>query len=70
MKENHWYTLSNIDSFIINPTTSRRIYVAYNTHFKTYGNTIPSILTSNDVNNNRFDKIEPTLEVTTSKLTT
>jgi len=64
IQQSTWYTLSEIDSFIIEVTTSGRIYVAYNDHFSpTPAGGEPSIVYSGSpAYTKRFDKFELTFD--------
>jgi hypothetical protein len=64
IQDSTWYTLSEIESFVIGVTTSGRFYVAYNDHFSpTDAGGEPSIVAPNSpAYKKRFDKFELTFD--------
>ncbi len=66
IQENTWYQLSTITSFVINSTTSGRIYVAYGATFSpNAAGGMPSFVASNSpAYDKRFDKFELTFDGT------
>ncbi|HEY0603254.1 MAG TPA: beta-1,3-glucanase family protein [Herpetosiphonaceae bacterium] len=64
IKDSTWYTLSEIKSFVIEATTSGRIYVAYYQPFDpTSAGGIPSVVAPNSpAYTQRFDKFELTFD--------
>jgi hypothetical protein len=63
IEDSTWYKLSEIESFVMQATTSGRIYVAYNDTFSPVNGGEPSIVAPNSpAYNKRFDKFELTFD--------
>jgi hypothetical protein len=63
IEDSTWYKLSEIKSFVIQATTSGRIYVAYNDTFSPVNGGEPSIVAPNSpAYDKRFDKFELTFD--------
>lgn len=63
IEDSTWYKLSEIESFVMQATTSGRTYVAYNDTFSPVNGGEPSIVAPNSpAYNKRFDKFELTFD--------
>ena len=63
IEDSTWYKLSAIESFVMQATTSGRIYVAYNDTFSPVNGGEPSIVAPNSpAYDKRFDKFELTFD--------